>query len=43
MEEVTDSGLGLVGPWALSVTGPNGFPGALFLFSISFSFLFLVF
>jgi hypothetical protein len=32
-------GIPLAGPRAVSGTGPNGSPGALFLFSISFSFL----
>jgi hypothetical protein len=36
-------GISLARPRAVSGTGPNGFPGALFLFSISFSFLFWFF
>jgi hypothetical protein len=34
----TDLGLGLVGPWAPSRTGLDGFPSAIYFFPISFSF-----
>jgi hypothetical protein len=41
-EKSTGSGLRGSGPWADSEAGPDGFPGALFIyFSSFFSFLFL--
>jgi hypothetical protein len=36
------SGFGLAGPWAVSRSGPEGFPEAFFIFEFISSFLFLI-